>query len=182
MIEANFDWMDVGTWNAVLELSKREDIKPVQHKVTRHFSGNTSRIIDSLTVLNSSLISFINKAKNMKVVKREIRPWGFFSIILTSDNFLIKRLVINPLSCTSKQFHHHRDECHIILSGSGYITLNEKVHAVAPNHVIEIPRNVSHRIENRNTDLPLEIIEFQMGEYLSDDDIVRLNDVYGRTA
>ncbi|MDD9331390.1 MAG: hypothetical protein PV340_01875 [Wolbachia sp.] len=80
---------------------------------------------------------------------------GVFSVILMSKNFLIKYLFINPSSCTSKQFHNYRDEHHIILSGVGYISLEDKMHAIVQNHVIEISRNISHGIENRSTDSSL---------------------------
>ncbi|WP_341823196.1 hypothetical protein [Wolbachia endosymbiont (group A) of Clivina fossor] len=60
------------------------------------------------------------------------------------------------------------------------ISLGDKEYAIVKDHMIEIPREVSHRIENRSTSSPLEIVEFQIGEHLSDNDIVRLDDVYGR--
>ncbi|MDN5247913.1 MAG: sugar phosphate nucleotidyltransferase [Wolbachia endosymbiont of Tyrophagus putrescentiae] len=176
MIEADFDWVDVGTWNAMLELSRREELLA---KI--EFTSNLKPRVTS-KVLHKSLISFINKIKDIKVIKTEAKPWGFFDIVLVGSNFLVKYLFINPLSCTSKQFHNYRDEYHIVLSGVGHVGLNDKVYAVEPNHVVEIPRYTSHRIQNKNANLPLEIIEFQVGEYLSDDDIVRLEDLYGRTA
>ncbi|HCE59457.1 MAG TPA: mannose-1-phosphate guanyltransferase [Wolbachia sp.] len=190
MIEANFNWMDIGTWNAVLELNKRKNcffLRSTLHEDKGCFLGNMKQLSEVIelrkrSISSQSLMSFINKVKNMAVIKKEIRPWGFFDVILTGENFLVKRLFIDPLSCTSKQFHNHRDEYHIVLSGIGHITLDEKIHTVVQNHLIEIPRNVAHRIENKNTDFPLEIIEFQIGEHLSDSDIVRLDDIYGRTA
>ncbi|WP_341808119.1 sugar phosphate nucleotidyltransferase [Wolbachia endosymbiont (group E) of Neria commutata] len=185
MIESDFDWMDVGTWNAVLELSEKFD-RPTQHSLREdqkcfvNKPNNIKPAHKQQNVPSKSLISFVNKLKKVKVVKKEIKPWGFYSIILIGGNFLIKYLFVNPLSCTSKQFHNYRDEYHIILSGVGYVSVDDKVHAIAQNHMVEIPRNVSHRIENRSANSPLEIVEFQMGEYLSDNDIVRLDDTYGR--
>jgi len=191
MMEANFDWMDVGTWNSVLELSRRFGKEPVsfQH-VTRKkgpvltTESNTknllSRVCKQQSVLNKSLMSFINKVKEAKAIRKEIKPWWFCSVVLMGENFLIKYLFINPLSCTSKQFHHYRDEYHIVLSGAGYVNLGNKTRVIATNHVVEIPRKVSHRIENRSANFPLGIVEFRVGELLSDNDIVKLDDVYGR--
>nr|WP_246168463.1 phosphomannose isomerase type II C-terminal cupin domain [Wolbachia endosymbiont of Ctenocephalides felis wCfeT] len=122
----------------------------------------------------------MSKIKEMKKVTKEIKPWGFCSTILTGENFLVKYLLINPSNCTSKQFHNYRDEYHVVLSGTGCITLDDTVHTVEKDSVIEIPRNVSHRIENRSKDSPIEIVEFQVEEFLSDNDIVRLDDMYGR--
>nr|WP_250778668.1 phosphomannose isomerase type II C-terminal cupin domain [Wolbachia pipientis] len=129
---------------------------------------------------DKSLMSFISKVREVKAIRKEIKPWGFCSVVLMGEDFLVKYLFINPLSCTSKQFHHYRDEYHIVLSGAGYVNLGNKTRAIAANHVVEIPRKVSHRIENRSANFPLEIVEFQVGELLSDNDIVRLDDVYGR--
>ncbi|WCR54071.1 MAG: Alginate biosynthesis protein AlgA [Wolbachia endosymbiont of Ctenocephalides orientis wCori] len=114
------------------------------------------------------------------MVRKEIKPRGFYSTILMCEGFLVKYLFINPLSCTSKQIHRFRDEYHIVLSGIGHITLEDKTYVVEKNQSIEVLRNISHRIENRSKDYPLEIIEFQVGEHLSEDDIVRLDDTYGR--
>lgn len=191
MIEANFDWLDAGTWNSVLELSEKFSKEPASfQQVTRKkepvsvtwvAESNAKNLLSGACKQpNKSLISFIHKVKKVKVIRKEVKPWGFCSIILMSENFLIKYLFINPLSCTSKQFHHYRDECHIVLSGVGYVSLDDKEYAIAKDHMIEIPREVSHRIENRSTSSPLEIVEFQIGEHLSDNDIVRLDDVYGR--
>ncbi|OWZ25167.1 cupin domain-containing protein [Wolbachia endosymbiont of Wuchereria bancrofti] len=94
--------------------------------------------------------------------------------------FSCKCLFINPLSCISKQFHHCRDEYHIVLSGIGYVSLYNKAHAITEDYVIEIPRKFFHRIENRSTSASLEIVEFQVGELLSNNNIVRLDDIYGR--
>ncbi|WP_353286824.1 sugar phosphate nucleotidyltransferase [Wolbachia endosymbiont (group A) of Anthophora plumipes] len=184
MIEANFDWLDVGTWNSVLELSEKftSSFRHVTKKrePVSTTESNKNLLGGAYKQPNKSLISFINKVKKAKAIRREIKPWGFCSIILIGENFLIKYLFINPLSCTSKQFHHYRDEYHIVLSGVGYVSLGDKEYAIVKDHMIEIPREVSHRIENRSTSSPLEIVEFQIGEHLSDNDIVRLDDVYGR--
>ncbi|WP_434732613.1 sugar phosphate nucleotidyltransferase [Wolbachia endosymbiont of Zygogramma bicolorata] len=184
MIEANFDWLDVGTWNSVLELSEKftSSFRHVTKKrePVSTTESNKNLLGGAYKQPNKSLISFINKVKKAKAIGREIKPWGFCSIILIGENFLIKYLFINPLSCTSKQFHHYRDEYHIVLSGVGYVSLGDKEYAIVKDHMIEIPREVSHRIENRSTSSPLEIVEFQIGEHLSDNDIVRLDDVYGR--
>nr|WP_232503118.1 phosphomannose isomerase type II C-terminal cupin domain [Wolbachia endosymbiont of Cimex lectularius] len=176
MIEANFDWMDVGTWNAVLELSKRFDKEPVsfQHvtgKKEQNFTAESSAknlLSRACKQPDKSLMSFISKVKEAKAIRKEIKPWGFCSVVLMGENFLIKYLFISPLSCTSRQFHCYRDEYHIVLSGAGYINLGKKTCGIATNHVVEIPRKVSHRIENRSANFPLEIVEFQVGELLSE--------------
>ena len=178
MIKADFEWKDVGTWSAILELSNKFNKEPPSF-IESNKLNNITNNVEPLP--NKSLASFINKIKQVKaMIKREIRPWGFYSTILTNENFLVKYLFINPLSCTSNQIHRFRDEHHIVLSGIGHITLEDKIHIVEKNHAIEAPRNISHRIENKSKSCPLEVLEFQVGEYLSDSDIVRLDDIYGR--
>ncbi|QOD38822.1 hypothetical protein ID128_02445 [Candidatus Wolbachia massiliensis] len=128
MIEANFDWVDVGTWNSILELNKKlnKERVPFQQvtkrkklvSVTQVAEGNAknllSRVCELQNIPNKSLISFIHRIKEVKAIRKEVKPWGFCSIILMGENFLIKYLLINPLSCTSKQLHHYRDEYHIV--------------------------------------------------------------------
>ncbi|WCR58176.1 sugar phosphate nucleotidyltransferase [Wolbachia endosymbiont of Ctenocephalides felis wCfeJ] len=188
MIEANFDWMDIGTWNSVLELSEKFSKEPGLFQCINEkkepvltTENDTRNLLGKVYKQpNKSLMSFINKVKREKPTRKEVKPWGFYSVILIGESFLIKYLCISPLSCTSRQFHCYRDEYHIVLSGLGYVNLGNKTHALAVNHVVEIPRKVSHRIGNRSTSFPLEIVEFQIGELLSDNDIVRLDDIYGR--
>ncbi|WP_265024950.1 MULTISPECIES: sugar phosphate nucleotidyltransferase [unclassified Wolbachia] len=189
MVEANFDWMDIGTWSSVLELSKRfsENLVSFQH-VTKGREPVLMTENDAKNLLgrvykrpSKSLMLFINKVKEVKPIRKEVKPWGFYSVVLMGKDFLIKYLFINPLSCTSKQFHHYRDEYHIILSGVGCVSLDDKTYAITKNHVVEIPRKVFHKIENKSTRFPLEIVEFQVGKFLSDNDIVRLDDIYGRS-
>ncbi len=121
MIEANFDWMDVGTWGSVLELSKRfnKNFESFQ-AVTNGREPVLMTENDAKNLLgrvykqpSKSLMLFINKVKEVKPIRKEIKPWGFYSVVLMGKDFLIKYLFINPLSCTSKQFHHYRDEYHI---------------------------------------------------------------------
>jgi mannose-1-phosphate guanylyltransferase/mannose-6-phosphate isomerase len=109
MIEANFDWLDVGTWNSVLELSEKFSKEPAsfQHVIREKepvstTESNKNLLSGACKQPNKSLISFIHKVKKVKVIRKEVKPWEFCSIILMSENFLIKYLFINPLSCTSK--------------------------------------------------------------------------------
>ncbi len=111
---------------------------------------------------------------------REVfRPWGSYDSLDQGDRFQVKRLVVHPGGVLSLQLHHHRAEHWVVVSGTARITRGEEVFSLEENQSTYIPVGVRHRIENRG-DRPLHIIEVQSGDYLGEDDIVRLDDQYGR--
>ncbi|GHM58993.1 MAG: mannose-1-phosphate guanylyltransferase [Candidatus Mesenet longicola] len=160
MIEATFDWIDVGTWNGILSI--------VERLIKNHFSSSVLYYMKDVV------------SDNIAVKEKVVKPWGFYSVIAKRENFLIKYLHINPARATSMQLHKHRDEYYVILSGTACITLNTKIHTINQSAVIEISRLSIHRIENKSNDNALQIIEIQIGNYISENDIIRLFDNYGR--
>ena len=111
---------------------------------------------------------------------REVfRPWGSYDSIEKGPRFQVKRLKVKPGAVLSLQLHHHRAEHWIVVSGTARITRGEEVFLLEENQSTYIPIGVQHRIENPGK-IPLHIIEVQSGSYLGEDDIVRLEDHYGR--
>jgi mannose-1-phosphate guanylyltransferase/mannose-6-phosphate isomerase len=111
---------------------------------------------------------------------REVfRPWGSYDGLEKGQRFQVKRLKIKPGSTLSLQLHHHRAEHRVVVAGTARITRGEEVFLLEENQSTYIPIGVQHRIENPGK-IPLEIIEVQSGSYLGEDDIVRLEDKYGR--
>ena len=111
---------------------------------------------------------------------REVfRPWGSYDSIDAGERFQVKRLVVRPGGVLSLQLHHHRAEHWVVVSGTAQITRGEEVFLLEENQSTYIPVGVRHRIENPGR-IPLNIIEVQSGGYLGEDDIVRLEDRYGR--
>ena len=111
---------------------------------------------------------------------REVfRPWGSYDSIENGPRFQVKRLKVKPGAVLSLQLHHHRAEHWVVVSGTARITRGDEEFLLEENQSTYIPIGVRHRIENPGK-IPLHIIEVQSGSYLGEDDIVRLEDQYGR--
>ncbi|MCK4690477.1 MAG: cupin domain-containing protein, partial [Desulfuromonadales bacterium] len=111
--------------------------------------------------------------------RRVNRPWGAYEGIDVGERFQVKRITVNPGARLSLQKHHHRAEHWVVVKGTAKVTCGEKTLLLSENQSTYIPLGEVHRLENPGQ-IPLEIIEVQSGSYLGEDDIVRLEDVYGR--
>ena len=111
--------------------------------------------------------------------RQVFRPWGSYDSVDSGDQFQVKRIIVNPGQVLSLQLHHHRAEHWIVVKGTGKVTKGNKTFMLSENESTYIPLGVVHRLENPGR-IPLELIEVQSGSYLGEDDIVRLEDVYGR--
>jgi mannose-1-phosphate guanylyltransferase/mannose-6-phosphate isomerase len=107
------------------------------------------------------------------------RPWGWYDSIDEDLRFKVKRILVNPGASLSLQMHHHRAEHWIVVRGTAEVTCGDKLVLLCENQSTYIPLGEVHRLRNPGT-IPLEIIEVQSGSYLGEDDIVRLEDTYGR--
>ncbi len=110
----------------------------------------------------------------------EERPWGRWTVLEEGDGYKIKRLEIEPGHRLSLQMHHHRSEHWIVVSGTARVVKGDTVEYVQTHESTFCPAATLHRIENPGL-LPLVIIEIQNGQYLGEDDIVRVEDDYHRT-
>jgi mannose-1-phosphate guanylyltransferase / mannose-6-phosphate isomerase len=108
------------------------------------------------------------------------RPWGSYETTDRGDRFRVKRLVVNPGQKLSLQMHHHRAEHWVVVQGTARVERNGEIIHLAENESAYIPSGTPHRLENPG-ETPLHLVEVQTGSYLEEDDIVRLDDVYGRT-
>lgn len=112
--------------------------------------------------------------------KRETRPWGSYEILASGPGFQTKRLTVKTESRLSLQWHRHRDETWVVARGTAKVTVGDEEHTLGRGQSMFVARNVHHRIENISSVEPLEIIEVQTGDYLGEDDIVRVEDDFGR--
>ena len=110
---------------------------------------------------------------------KEIRPWGSFTILDEGIGYKVKRISVNSSHKLSLQYHHHRSEHWTIVQGEATITLGEEIKKLKIDESVYIPLKEKHALANEGEDL-MELIEVQVGNYLGEDDIVRLEDLYGR--
>ena len=111
----------------------------------------------------------------------ERRPWGTFTVLEEGKNFKVKRIEVQPGKRLSYQRHAQRAEHWFVVQGTGKVTLDGREVVVASGEAIDIAVGMAHRVENPGTE-PLVFIEVQRGNYLGEDDIVRLQDDFGRLA
>jgi mannose-1-phosphate guanylyltransferase len=108
------------------------------------------------------------------------RPWGGYSSVLNGERFQVKRLFVKPGKKLSLQKHHHRAEHWVVVTGTAEVTIDGKVTMLTENESIYLPLGSVHRLANPGKIL-LELIEVQTGSYLGEDDIIRIEDEFGRT-
>jgi mannose-1-phosphate guanylyltransferase/mannose-6-phosphate isomerase len=201
-------WNDVGSWSAVWDESPKDaqgnvftgDV--VTHEVTNSYVHAESRLvgvvdIDDLVVVETSDAVLITQKGSTQKVKDLVeqlkhhqrqegqhhqlvhRPWGSYESFSQGPNYQVKRLIVKPGARISVQYHHHRSEHWVVISGVARVRVGEQFLSLSENQSTFIPVGVVHSLENPgNKDL--EVIEVQSGTYLGEDDIVRLEDHYGR--
>ena len=108
------------------------------------------------------------------------RPWGTYEVLTEADGYKVKRITVMPGGQLSLQLHQHRAEHWVVVSGTAKVTVEENVGTVMINEHVHIPLRAKHRLEN-DTNAPMVLIEVQSGSYLGEDDIIRYEDIYGRS-
>ncbi|MFW0883773.1 mannose-1-phosphate guanylyltransferase/mannose-6-phosphate isomerase [Candidatus Acidulodesulfobacterium sp. H_13] len=210
VIYSDIDWSDLGNFDSIYnELEKdennnvvtaTEDILSINSKNNLIMSnGRMVATIDveDLIVVNTDdalLISKKGSSQNVKKVVDELkkrnselrthhltvcRPWGSYTVLLESNSYKIKKITVKPSAKLSLQKHFHRSEHWIVTSGTALVRVDDKEIFLKLNESTYIPIGSVHRLENPGL-IPLIIIEAQVGEYLKEDDIVRLEDDYDR--
>tara|TARA_R100001443_G_scaffold46050_1_gene59050 strand:- start:437 stop:823 length:387 start_codon:yes stop_codon:yes gene_type:complete len=115
----------------------------------------------------------------IKHIYKEERPWGSFENLLDEKYCKVKRIIVKPGQRLSYQYHHKRTEHWVIVQGDAIVTLDDEEYLFQEGMVVEIPVTTKHRVENK-FDKDLIFIETQTGTYFGEDDIVRIEDDYGR--
>lgn len=201
-------WSDVGSWSALWEIKiKDEQGNVLQGDVQSKDCSNNFIVagdklvaaigVDNLVIVDTKdavlvadksrvqeVKDIVAKLKQQKrgeyIQHREVfRPWGKYDSIDSGERYQVKRITVNPGAKLSLQKHHHRAEHWVVVSGTAKVTNGDNVTLVSENESTYIPIGVVHSLENPGR-IPLELIEVQSGSYLGEDDIVRLEDNYGR--
>ena len=208
VVRGNFRWSDIGSWDALLDITPRDTAgNVVQGSVVTvdasdcvvHSNDRLTAVVgvkDLVVVSTSDAVMVIPRERAQDVRdlvgklkagkrpeatdhKRVHRPWGYYESIDMGERFQVKRIVVVPGGILSLQKHRHRAEHWVVVRGTAEVTLGEKVSAVHENESIYIPIGSVHRLANKGK-IPLELIEVQTGSYFGEDDIERLEDVYKR--
>jgi mannose-6-phosphate isomerase len=114
------------------------------------------------------------------VTEPAARPWGAYTVLAEGDGFKVKTIEVHPHQRLSYQRHARRSEHWFVVAGAGVVTLDGKHREVRRGDAVDVPRGAAHRIHNTGS-VPLVFVEVQHGDYFGEDDIVRLEDDYGRT-
>ena len=208
VVPADLDWSDVGSWAALWDLGGKDgNGNVVSGDVIARQSGNcylrsggplvaAIGLEDTVVVATADAVLVLakDKAEEVKSVTDFLvseqrpecashltvyRPWGSFRTLKVSDRFLIKHITLDPGAQLSLQKHHHRAEHWVVVGGKAKITRGGETFELGEDQSTYIPIGVKHRLENPSAD-ELHIIEIQSGTTLSEDDIERFEDIYGR--
>jgi mannose-1-phosphate guanylyltransferase len=208
VIPLDAGWSDIGSFSSLWEVNKKDkrgnvvqgDI--ISHTTTNCYINASSKLVttiglDNLIIVETPdaiLVAHKDKVQDVKKIvtqlksgnryeykhQREVyRPWGKYDSLDFGERHQVKRITVKPGAKLSVQMHHHRSEHWIVVSGTAKVTNGENTFLVTENESTYIPLGQIHALENPGV-LPLELIEVQTGAYLGEDDIVRVDDQYGR--
>jgi mannose-1-phosphate guanylyltransferase/mannose-6-phosphate isomerase len=208
VVPVSFDWSDIGSWSALAELvapdqrGNRASCDAVLLDSDNCFIQSDSRMVaaiglNDLLVVDTPdalLIAHNSRAQDVKSVvarlklvshatvhhhRKTHRPWGTYTVLEEGEGFKLKRIVVKPGASLSLQMHHHRSEHWVVVSGTAKVINGEREILVQRNESTYIPAGTAHRLTNPGV-VDCVMIEVQTGDYLGEDDIVRLEDRYGR--
>ena len=208
VIPLDANWSDLGSWAALWESRDKDTDGNVTSgdvlttAVVNSYIQSQSRLVaavgledviivetaDAVLVANKSQVQAVKQiveqleaANRSESINHTLvnRPWGSYESLATGEGYQVKHLVVNPGASLSLQLHHHRAEHWTVIKGAGLIRCDDKEFMLQVNESTFIPLGSKHRLSNPGKEA-VELIEVQIGDYLGEDDIVRLEDIYGR--
>ncbi len=208
VVQAHFDWNDIGSWSALAELTSADTQgnriagEAIMVDSQDCYIQSDSRVVAAVGVRNlmvvdtpdALLVTDRSRVQDVKLVVSQLklnnhaahqlhrtvhRPWGTYTVLEEGPLYKIKRIVVKPKATLSLQMHRHRSEHWVVISGDAEVVNGDKEFTVRANESTFIPAGNKHRLANHGRE-DLVIIEVQTGNYVGEDDIVRLDDVYGR--
>ena len=208
VVEGRFRWSDIGSWDALFEAHEPDAAGNILHgpafahksenclvHAERHLTAIVG-VKDLIVVTTPDAVLVLPRTRSDEVKdlvallrqkghpeasnhRRVDRPWGHYELVDLGDRFQVKRLVVWPGGALSLQKHMHRAEHWIVVKGVAAVTVDDTHKLVRENELIYVPAGAVHRLQNPGR-ITLELVEVQTGSYLGEDDIIRLEDVYGR--
>ncbi|WP_036792891.1 mannose-1-phosphate guanylyltransferase/mannose-6-phosphate isomerase [Pleomorphomonas koreensis] len=209
VVKGRFRWSDVGAWDAIWQVSERDDDGNAVHgdgvllastNCLVHSQGILTTVIgaDGLMVVATPDAVMVVPRDEAQAVKglvdalkergrdeatlhrRDYRPWGYIEALVSGPRFAVKHIVVDPGGVLSLQRHQHRAEHWVVVNGTATIEIEgEPPRLLTINQSAYVPLGARHRLSNRGR-IPLELIEVQSGAYLGEDDIERIEDIYQR--
>lgn len=202
------DWNDLGSWQSIYDISQKDEAQNVVSGQIINVDSKNSLIysnskciaavgLDNIVLVETEdaiLACDKNRTQDVKKVFDELkkqgsdltmihktvfRPWGFYTCIEGGEGYLIKKIQVNPKQKLSIQMHNHRSEHWVVISGRAKVVLENNEYMLDSGQSIDIPLKAKHSLQNPY-DEPLSIIEVQKGDYISEEDIIRFEDIYGR--
>lgn len=209
MVELDAGWNDLGAWDAVWQVGAQDKggnvtagdtlLADTKNSLVYASSRLVSAVgVENLIIVETADAVLVADRQNSQDVKHIVtqldsqkreeknlhrkvsRPWGWYDSVDEGEHFKVKRISVKPGASLSLQMHHYRAEHWIVVKGTAEITNGDQVLLLTENQSTFIPQGQIHRLANPG-EMPLEIIEVQSGSYLSEDDIVRFEDTYGRS-
>ncbi len=209
VVSLDCDWSDIGAWSALWDAgSKDESGNVIEGDVVIDNTSNSyirsqSRLVTTtgvkdLVVVETADAVMVADRHSVQDVKnlvnalksatrseadthhRVFRPWGSYESLIIGEGFQVKRIVVNAGQRLSLQMHHHRAEHWVVVRGTAEVVNGDETMLLTEDQSTYIPIGAKHRLSNPGK-YPLELIEVQSGSYLGEDDIVRFEDVYGRS-
>jgi mannose-1-phosphate guanylyltransferase/mannose-6-phosphate isomerase len=208
LVKLEAGWKDVGVWDSIWDLSPKDkngnttagDVLLVDSK--NSLIRSTNRLVTAIGVKNLAiiettdavLIADMSRVQEVKQLVERLteenrkecllpskvyRPWGWYESIEVGSGYQVKRIHVKPGGSLSLQKHVFRSEHWVVVGGVAQVTLNQDIFELSKNQSIFIPAGSEHRLRNLGS-IGLDLIEVQSGDYLGEDDIVRLSDEYGR--
>ncbi|WP_375274505.1 mannose-1-phosphate guanylyltransferase/mannose-6-phosphate isomerase [Methylorubrum thiocyanatum] len=209
VLPVSFAWSDVGTWDAVWGVLERDaqgnalrgrvELIGTRNSLVHSEGEGLTTVVgleDVVVVTTPDAVLVASKAQSGRVKdlvsvlrekahpeadahRRMYRPWGWYQRIDIGERFQVKRIMVTPGGRLSLQKHFHRAEHWVVVKGTAEVTVDERVVLVHENEAVYLPIGSMHRLTNPGK-IPLELIEVQVGSYTGEDDIIRVEDVYGR--
>lgn len=208
LVEGDFGWNDLGSWESLWQVSPKDANnnhlvgEVIINNVTNSYIRSEKKLtavvgIDNIIIINTDdalLVADKSRSEEVKQIVNQLtnsnrkeaiehvqifRPWGYYQTIDNGDSHKVKRIVVHPGQKLSMQYHHHRAEHWVIVCGIAEIEIGTEISRLSENDSIYIPKGMKHRLANIG-EIDLHLIEVQTGDYLGEDDIVRITDIYGR--